>query len=1218
MRAFWLILLYLFSLAAVAQPVPAPRTLQLLSRSSEAVADPNLTPAQWRWLREHRKIRLALWQPMLPPYDITTGLSDYGGINADFIGLLAENLGVEIEIVQYPSYEHALTALREGEADFIAQADDNQKRQGLYLSKPYSSNVAVEVVNNDDASADEARAVAVCTAYDSERVMARYPHARLENFSSVRHAMEALAFHQIDILVCDTVTARYLVNQSSLRNITIRSITPSLPTHGFAFATTEKMRPWIAILNAMLTALPESAGVEIHRRWNGGIPLSLSEQPPVFTSLERKWIEEHPHIRVAVAEGNAPVAFFDEAGQLHGMVADILTALRLRTGLTFEIQRFPSQTAAFAAVQSGKAELVAGSTQEGVWQAKLLTTRTWLYNSWVMVGRSGHSGDVKSQRVVSLRGDSPQEWPGRQSVAQIEWVDTWRDGLSKVLNRESDLMIMPLIIANVQLTNKAFSSLKPVDWLDTEPPRFAFGTSRQAWPLVTILNKALINIPPEDMHALTRSGYTDNSFSATDGDADNGDILLLTAIILVLFALAGAWFWRRRWQRVMRPMEDVPTPIYVCDPRGRLLAGNAALCQALGATHAQLRGSLLEDWLSGAGKGTRMIDRGGRRLRLWRMPVSGKRYSLGGWLDVTEQRETLRMLRRAKRRADGASREKSTFLTTMSHEIRTPLSAVIGMLELVMRRGGDTVENRQSIRIAREAAQSLLMLLGNILDVSRIESGRMVLHPERVALRDLIESTAVMFEGLAAQKGLRFALEIDAELNADVLVDAMRLRQIIVNLVANAIKFTNDGEVALRAGVQWCDSDRLQLMLEIEDSGEGIEEAVQKRLFRPFEQGENRSLMQGSGLGLYISRTLAQMMGGDITLWSQPGMGTRVSVALNLPVMEALTPVTPLQAPTATLSGRTLDILIVDDNPAGRLLLSQQLGWFGHRVVSCPGAREALAFLEQTSVDAVISDCNMPGMNGYALAQAVRERWPLLPLIGITADARESVRDDAQAAGMSDCLFKPVTLAMLEPLLAKLTTTLPLRPNAGPVDVSETPSTADEQAAALWYSTQSASPALLRQAQEPVLAQQAAHDEQRAEQLSDTAPRNAGTAQAKLAAVMGAVLPASLLEGENLKIFLSLQISVLDETLASIAFWQRDPSQSPEDALHRLRGGIQLLGEQALEALCYEQEKAPEAARMALLEQALHRLREGLQQWHDTGLQPAQTVLQPNEDATTS
>mgnify|MGYP005984788185 CR=1 FL=1 len=1210
MRALWLIVLYVFSLATFAQPVPAPRTLQLLSRSSEAVPDPNLTAAQWRWLREHRKIRLALWQPMLPPYDITTGLSDYGGINADFIGLVAENLGVEIEIVQYPSYEHALAALREGEADFIAQADENQKRQGLYLSKPYSSNVAVEVVNSDDASADEARAVAVCTAYDSNRIMARYPHAKLESFSSVRHAMEALAFHQIDILVCDTVTARYLVNQSSLRNVTIRAITPPLPTHGFAFAATEKMRPWIAILNVMLTALPESAGVEIHRRWNGGIPLSLSEQSPVFTSLERKWIEEHPLIRVAVAEGNAPVAFFDEAGQLHGMVADILTALRLRTGLTFEFQRFPSQRAAFAAVQSGMAELVAGSTQEGVWQGMLLTTRTWLYNSWVLVGRSGHSGEVKNQRVVSLRGDSPQEWPGRQSAAQIEWVDTWRDGLTKVLHRESDLMIMPLIVANVQLTNKVFSSLKPVDWLDTEPPRFAFGSSRQAWPLVTILNKALINIPPEDMHALTRSGYTDNSFSATDGEADDGDILLLASILLLLSAVAGAWFWRRRWQRVMRPMEDVPTPIYVCDQYGRLLAGNAALRQALGATHAQLRGSLLEDWLSGAGKGTRMIDRGGRRLRLWRMPVSGKRYSLGGWLDVTTQRETLTALRKAKRRADGASREKSTFLTTMSHEIRTPLSAVIGMLELVMRRGGDTVENRQSIRIAREAAQSLLMLLGNILDVSRIESGRMVLHPERVALRDLIESTAVMFEGLAAQKGLRFALEIDAELNADVLVDAMRLRQIIVNLVANAIKFTNSGEVALRAGVQWCDSDRLQLMLEVEDSGEGIEEAVQKRLFRPFEQGESRSMVQGSGLGLYISRTLAQMMGGDITLWSQPGEGTRVSVALNLPVMEALAPAPPLYPPMATLSGRTLDILIVDDNPAGRLLLSQQLGWFGHRVVSCPGAHEALAFLEQNSVDAVISDCNMPGMNGYALAQAVRERWPLLPLIGVTADARESVRDDAQAAGMSDCLFKPVTLAMLEPLLAKLTTTLPLRPSVGPVGAEEMLTTTDEQAAALWYSTQSASPVLPRQHQE--LAQRTALNQQ----STEVSPGS--SLQEKSAAVMVSVLPASLLEGDNLRIFLSLQISVLDDTLASIALWQRDPSQSPGDALHRLRGGIQLLGEYELEALCREQEKAPNAARMVLLEQSLHRLREDLQRWHDTGLQPAQTVLQTNEDVITS
>ncbi|MBV4413874.1 transporter substrate-binding domain-containing protein [Enterobacteriaceae bacterium YMB-R22] len=1182
MRAFWLAILCLFTLHVYAAQEPVK--LQLLSRSTEELKDPGLSAEQWRWLREHRKLRFAVWQPMLPPYDITTGLNDYGGINADFVGLLSENLGVEIEVSRYWSYDGALAALRDGSADFIAQASDNEKRHGLLLSKPYSKNTAVEVVNNDAAvSGDAVKRLALYPVYDRDRVLARYPHATELVFSSARHAMESLAFRKIDLFFCDAITARYLVSQSNLSNLSIRPVSPAFKSSGFSFAAPERMRAWIEILDVVLGELPESISVEIHRRWSGGIPLSLSEQQPMFTTLERKWIEENPRIRVAVAEDNAPVAFFDEQGQLHGTIADILTALRLRTGFHFVIQRYPSQAAAFAAVQNGKSELVAGGTQEGIWQANLLTTRTWLYNSWVMVGRHNHQRGVLTQRVVSLRGEAPEAWLKRQGIGQIEHADTWHEGLSRVARGESDMMIVPLIVANAQLTQKAFSSLKILASLDADPMRFAFGASRQAWPLITILNKALINIPPEDLHALTRSGFSNNSFASASRE-DNYNLYFIMAALVICGAV-GFWLWRQRWRRLMRIMDAVPAPVYACDRNGRLLVGNAALRQALGVDASQLCGTMLETWLSDARPGAQTITHNGKRLRLWRAPVAGRGWQLGGWLDITRQRAIITALRQAKRRSDGASREKSTFLATMSHEIRTPISAVVGMLELVMQRGGDTEENRQSIRIAREAAQSLLLLIGNILDVARIESGRLVLRPERAALRELIESAAMMFDALAAKKGLQFALEIDAELNVDVLVDAMRLRQIIINLLGNAIKFTDSGSVTLRARPQWHEGDRMMLCLEVEDTGEGIDEALQARLFRPFEQGENNRMSQGSGLGLYISRTLAQMMGGGIALQSSPGEGTLLTVTLALPVMEPLLPTERAHMPVAEGGRRALDILVVDDNPAGRLLLSQQLSWLGHRPLSCSGGEEALAHLAHTHVDMVISDCNMPGMSGYTLAQEIRRRWPALSLYGVTADARESVHDEARAAGMTDCLLKPVSLAALEALLVRL-----------PVAQSdEAPSARDESDAAI----------------SGVQAMRCG-----AEPASDMETPNAALPPDAKASVE--TLPAALLEGDNLKTFLMLQIAVIDDTLAVIAQWHANAQTPLREALHRLRGGIQLIGATTLEARCRELEIREDSAGVVWLEQALRRLRSALQQWGETGLQPPQNVLRCDEDETVS
>ena len=226
---------------------------------------------------------------------------------------MAENLGTEIEVVRYPTYEDALSALRAGKADFMPQAGDSQQQQGLMLSVPYSDNIPVEVVNTDASPDEPVKRIAVSPVYSSSDVLARYPGADIVNFSSTRHALEALAFREIDLFFSDAITARYLASQSNLSNLSIRPVADTFEASGFSFAAMPKMAVWIAILNKMLTALPENAGVEIHRRWSGD-PALLSEEPPRYTSLEHKWIKEHSRIRVAVAQDNAPLPFSTSAG----------------------------------------------------------------------------------------------------------------------------------------------------------------------------------------------------------------------------------------------------------------------------------------------------------------------------------------------------------------------------------------------------------------------------------------------------------------------------------------------------------------------------------------------------------------------------------------------------------------------------------------------------------------------------------------------------------------------------------------------------------------------------------------------------------------------------------------------------------------------------------------------------------------------------------------
>ena len=780
-----------------------------------------------------------------------------------------------------------------------------------------------------------------------------------------------------------------------------------------------------------------------------GLALSVEEQD---------WLSRHPVLRIGVDNAWPPLEFVDDDGAYSGMAADFLSLIEERLGIELDIEKSKPWVEVVEAVKTGELDgysLVVETPQR---REYVDFTDSYLSFPYVIVTLDGEpfvdgAAGLAGRTVAVVKNYAIHDLLSRDHPGlDLYLTETVSSGLEAVITGRAYAFVGNLAVLTEVLRKEGITNLK-VSGQTQYRSNLAMAFRKDKAPAVGIFNKALASITPAERDAIY-ARWVRVQFEEKLNTTTILKVVVVSVIILIAIVL-----WNRKLRReiqhrmetekalqsaksktdtLLKAIEASQNGIGILDRDGKFIYLNDA--------HARIFGYDSASRLLGASWEVLYDEEDRLRIADEAFPVLKARGKWNGehtarrcdgsafhqevWLtalpdgglicvcqDIGERVKFVNELQAARRRAEQANLAKSKFLASMSHEIRTPMNGVLGMVS-VLRAYNLTPEQQESVQVIKESSEALLDLLNNILDLSKIEAGKIDIELATFSVERLLEMTGALWATRADAKGLRFAVHNNTDQLDLVRSDGGRLRQVLFNLIDNAIKFTDEGEVSVQVDARSRDDGQVELRFEVRDSGIGLTAEQRENLFQPFTQADSTTTRKygGTGLGLSISKQFVELMGGEMGLRSKPGEGSTFWFTIVGERGEATDKLDDLAsegcdtAPEAIEASRK-QVLIVEDNHINQKVILSLLRPANCDLDIAENGKEAVEAVQRKHYDLVLMDVQMPLMDGPTATREIRSLPGAVadvPIVAITANAMKGDREKYLEAGMNDYVSKPI------------------------------------------------------------------------------------------------------------------------------------------------------------------------------------------------------------------